>query len=256
MGEHGSWADFLYELGFVRDLHLDAQSALGREWRWQVFQDTHFDLSYLFFTVVVLMIIAYGGLRFLSSTKKKEGILPAKKWGFRAFLEIFCDGIFGLMSQVMGEKAARKHFKLIASMGIFIFFCNAMALIPGGAVPTATLKTNALIAIMVFIVYNYYGFKEHGVGYLKHFAGPIWWLSPLLFPLEVLSALVRPLSLSLRLLGNMVADHSVLFTFTVLVPLIIPVPFLFLGLIVVTIQTLVWCLLSMIYISMATAHDH
>jgi len=256
MGEHGNWADFLYKLGFVRDLHRDADSALSRDWTFVIFKETQFQLSHVFFAIVVMLMIAYGGLRFFSSLKAKDGILPPKKWGFRAFLELFSDALFGMMKQVMGEKNARKHFKLIASMAIFIFFCNIMALIPGGAVPTATLKTNLLIAGMVFLLYNYYGVKEHGLAYFKHFLGPIWWLAPIMLGIELISHIVRPISLALRLLGNMVADHSVLFTFTVLIPLVVPVPFLFLGLIVCTVQTLVWSLLSMIYISMATAHDH
>ncbi len=255
MGEHGSWADYLYNLGFWRDLHVGAEGSLKRETLTGMF-GTEFGLAHVVFAVVVLFIVAYGGMRFLSSLRAKDGIVPPKKWGFRAFLEMFADALFGMMKQVMGEKAARKHFKLIGSMAIFIFFCNIMALVPGGAVPTATLKTNLLIAAMVFLLYNFYGVKEHGLAYFKHFLGPIPWLAPLMLPIEIISHMVRPISLALRLLGNMVADHSVLFTFTVLIPIIVPVPFLFLGLIVCTVQTLVWSLLSMIYISMATAHDH
>lgn len=256
MGEHGSWFDYLYYLAGARHLHTEAQHALGRDWKALIFTDTHFSLTHVAWTVVVLLVVAYGGLKFFSSVKGEDGVVPSKKFGFRAFLEMFTDATYGLMIQVMGEKSAKRYLPLIGSMAIFVFFCNIMALLPGGSPPTATLKTNALLAIMVLLLYNFYGLREHGVGYLKHFLGPIWWLAPLMLPIEIISHLARPLSLSLRLMGNMAADHKVLFTFTFLVPLIVPVPFLLLGLLVCVVQTLVWSLLSMVYISMATAHDH
>ncbi len=255
MGEHGSWADFLYNFGWFGEVHKRAETSLKRDTLTDMFP-THFGTAHVVFALVVALFLIFSGFRFYASLKQKDGIIPHKKFGIRAFFEMFADALFGVMVNVMGEKAARKHLPLIGSMAVFIFFCNIMALIPGGAVPTATLKTNLLMAFMVFIIYNYYGVKEHGLKYFKHFLGPIWWLAPLMLLIELISHFVRPISLALRLLGNMAADHSVLFTFTMLIPLIVPVPFLFLGLIVCTVQTLVWSLLSMIYISMATAHDH
>lgn len=256
MGEHGSWFDFFYGSGLVRDVHGDAQHSLGRDWQALIFTDTHFTLDHVFWTLVVLVVITYGAVRFFASVKSEGGVIPSRRFGFRSFIEMFTDATYGLMVQVMGEKSARKHLPLIGSMAIFIFFCNILALLPGGAVPTSTLKTNLLLALLVFVVYNIYGLKENGVDYLKHFAGPIWWLAPLMLPIELIGHLARPVSLSLRLMGNMAADHKVLFTFTFLVPLLIPVPFFLLGLLVCVVQTLVWSLLSMVYISMATAHDH
>lgn len=256
MGEHGSWFDFFYTSEVVRDIHVDAQHALGRKWEALIFTDHHFSLDHVFWTIVVLLIVSVGAFKFFSSVRAKDGVIPDKKLGFRSFIEMFTDATYGLMVQVMGEKDAKKHLPVIGSMAIFIFFCNILALLPGGAVPTATLKTNLLLAIVVFLLYNAYGLKANGVGYLKHFAGPIWWLAPLMLPIELIGHLARPVSLSLRLMGNMAADHKVLFTFTFLVPLLVPVPFFLLGLLVCVVQTLVWSLLSMVYISMATAHDH
>lgn len=258
MGEHGSWFDFFYGSDLVRDLHESAQHSLGREKPMLMgfFSDSHFTLGHVFWTLVVLVVITWGAIRFFSSVRRADGIIPDKKFGFRSFLEMFTDATYGLMVQVMGEKSAKKHLPFIGSMAIFIFFCNILALLPGGAVPTSTLKTNALLAIVVFLAYNFYGLKENGVAYLKHFAGPLLPLAPLMIVIELIGHLARPVSLSLRLMGNMAADHKVLFTFTFLVPLIIPVPFFLLGLLVCVVQTLVWSLLSMVYISMATAHDH
>ena len=156
----------------------------------------------------------------------------------------------------MGEKNAKKHLWLIGSLAFFIFFSNIMALVPGFGVPTDTLKTNLGIALLVFLATHYYGVKEHGLAYFKHFAGPLPLLAPLMIPIELISHIARPASLALRLMGNMAADHKVVFTFFALVPILVPVPFLILGLLVCVVQTLVFCLLSMVYISMATAHDH
>ena len=258
MGEHGSWFDFFYGSTIVQDLHVSAAGELGRESPMLMgfFKESHFSLDHIFWTLVVLLVIIIGGLKFASSVRAKDGVIPARKFGFRAFLEMFTDATYGLMVQVMGEKSAKKHLSFIGGMAIFIFFCNILALLPGGAVPTATLKTNLFLAAVVFLAYNYYGLRAHGLAYLKHFLGPIWWLAPLMLPIEIVSHLVRPLSLAMRLMGNMAADHKVLFTFTFLVPLLVPVPFFLLGLLVCVVQTLVWSLLSMVYISMATAHDH
>jgi F-type H+-transporting ATPase subunit a len=100
------------------------------------------------------------------------------------------------------------------------------------------------------------GLKENGVGYLKHFLGPLIWLAPLLLPIELISHMVRPASLGLRLAGNMTGDHTVLGIFLNLVPIGVPMVFYVLGLFVCFLQAFVFSLLSMVYISMATAHDH
>src|SRR5262249_55464444 len=121
---------------------------------------------------------------------------------------------------------------------------------------TTTLKTNVALAGLVFLSTHFFGVREHGLAYFKHFLGPIWWLSPLMLPIELVSHLARPASLSLRLLGNMAADHKVVFTFFTLFPILLPIPFLFLGLLVAIVQTFVFCALTIIYISLATAHDH
>jgi len=109
---------------------------------------------------------------------------------------------------------------------------------------------------MVFFLTHYYGVKEHGLAYFKHFLGPSPALAPLMLPIEVVSHVARPLSLMVRLMGNMMADHKVVFSFFALVPLIVPLPFMLLGLLVCLIQALVFCTLTMVYISMAIEHEH
>src|SRR5206468_10079146 len=111
------------------------------------------------------------------------------------------------------------------------------------------------LAGFVFVMTHVFGLREHGVAYLKHFMGPVLWLAPLMIIIELISHIARPISLSLRLMGNILADHKVVFSFFTLVPLLVPVPFLLLGCLVAVIQTLVFCILTMVYISMAVAHE-
>ena len=109
---------------------------------------------------------------------------------------------------------------------------------------------------MVFLLTHYYGIKEHGaINYIKHFMGPTPALAPLIFPIELISHFARPLSLSVRLLGNMMADHKVVMSFFALVPILVPLPFMLLGLLVCLIQALVFCTLTMVYIGMAMEHE-
>lgn len=257
MGEHTTWTDLLYHLPGIRRLHDYGAHYLGRETEAAVFAESHFSLTHLFWALVVMLLVLWGGLKFRASLRRKdEGILPARKFGFRAFFEIVMDATFSTMVTIMGEKAARKHLWLIGSLALFILLSNMMALVPGFGVPTTTLKTNLALAGLVFVLTHVYGLREHGLAYFKQFVGPVWWLAPLMIPIEIVSHIARPVSLSLRLMGNMVADHKVVFTFLGLFPLLLPVPFLFLGLIVSIVQTFVFCTLSMIYIALAVSHDH
>src|SRR6185503_2683227 len=127
--------------------------------------------------------------------------------------------------------------------------------IPGFLPPTSTLKTNLAMSVLVFLLSHVFGVREHGLKYFKHFLGPIWWLSPLMLPIELISHIARPVSLSLRLMGNMLADHKVVMSFFALIPIVVPLPFLLLGLLVCVIQALVFTSLAMVYIGMAIEHE-
>ena len=257
MGEHGSWTDLLNKLPGWSSLEHNLQGIFGREQHAVIFTTSHFTVQHILWALAVMLFITYGAFRFHAAAVAKDGVVPSARFNVRALFEMVLDTVFGLMAQVMGEKNARRHFALIGSLALFILFSNLLALVPGAGVPTTTLKTNLGLGLLVFLATHYYGIKEHGVGaYLKHFAGPLPILAPLMVPIELISHLARPISLSLRLMGNMAADHKVVFTFFSLVPILVPVPFLILGLLVCVVQTLVFCLLSMVYISMATAHDH
>lgn len=219
-------------------------------------------ITHLVFTgllVVGLTIMALVARRKYSN--KDEALIPDGKLTMASFFEVIFEAIMGMMADMMGEKAARKYFPLITSLALFIFFGNLMGIVPGLAPPTANLNTGLACAIIVFLVYNVGGFIEHGPSYIKSFMGPVMWLAPLMLIIELVGHAFRPISLAVRLTGNMTGDHMVLGVFSDLasgvltVPFLIPVPFIFLGLLVSVIQALVFCLLSSIYIGFAVSRE-
>lgn len=263
MGEHSTWFDFLNGLPGWRNLHHTAEHWLGRgpgtanPWKFAMLQETHFTLTHVLLTMLVAGFLITGAFIYKGAVAGggKDALVPPKKFGMRNLFEMFCDGILSTMEGVMGRKNAIKYMPFIGSLAFFIFFCNILALIPGFHPPTDTLKTNVGLAILVFLATHYFGVREHGLAYFKHFLGPVWYLAPLMLPIELISHIARPLSLSMRLMGNMASDHKVVAAFTFLIPLLVPVPFLVLGMLVVVVQTLVFCLLACVYISMAVAHE-
>ena len=156
---------------------------------------------------------------------------------------------------VIGKKG-RKFVPLFASIFLYVWFNNLLGLVPGMTPATENINTTVAIGLFSFAAYNYFGFKEHGISYLKQFMGPLLLLAPLMIIIELISHIVRPASLGLRLQGNMLGDHTVLGIFLDLVPYGIPVVFYFLGMFVCTMQAFVFTMLSMIYVSMAISHDH
>jgi F-type H+-transporting ATPase subunit a len=129
-------------------------------------------------------------------------------------------------------------------------------MIPGLLPPTDNLNTTFALGAFVFIYYNYVGIKSSGLAYFKHFLGPVLWLSPLILVVEIASHVFRPISLGLRLRGNIMGDHVVLGIFNDLTPYVIPVVFYGIGLFVCLIQAFVFCLMTMVYISLSATHDH
>lgn len=183
-------------------------------------------------------------------------LLPEDKLTARGIYELLGSFILQLGDNVMG-KENRKFLPFVAALFTYIFFLNLLGLVPGFIAPTHALTFNLGVALVVFVAYNAWGVREHGVlAYLKHFCGPVWWMAPLLFVIEIVSHVVRPISLSLRLFGNMTGDHLVLGIFTQLTQYIIPVIFYFLGLFVCFMQAFVFTLLTMVYIRFSVAHEH
>jgi F-type H+-transporting ATPase subunit a len=254
MGEETTWFDLLPGM---RNLELFAKQYLKRTWGTEGFP-TAFSLTHVMGTLLVLTFCTIGAIAFASAVSKggRDAIVPPPKFTLRNMFEMFTDAIVGLASTIMGEKNARRFLPLIGTFAFFIFFSNCLALIPGFAPPTASAKTNAALALIVFVMTHVYGIKDNGLAYFKHFLGPVWYLAPLMVLIEIVSHIARPISLTMRLLGNMAADHKVVAAFFALVPLLVPVPFLILGVLVCIIQTMVFCILAMVYIQGAVAHEH
>ena len=183
-------------------------------------------------------------------------------------VETIVGATYKLSADLMGPKPAAYFLPLIGACALGIWFSNALGLIPGFLPPTDNFNTTFAMAIVIFFVTHVYGVKEHGfVKYFSHFFGPkvpwwiAWFIAPLMFVIEMISHVVRPITLGIRLMANMTADHMVLGIFVglfagmglVLLP--VPVVFYLMGVLVVTVQTLVFCLLSVIYITLAIQHE-
>jgi F-type H+-transporting ATPase subunit a len=188
----------------------------------------------------------------------KNYIVPDRGISFRNVFEALGQFIYNLARNIMGEEEAKKYFTVIMMLFTPVFASNLIGLLPGFLPPTDNFNTTLALGIFVFIYYNYQGIRTQGiVGHVKHFMGPVWYLAILIFPIELISHSVRPLSLGLRLKGNMEGDHLVLSIFSGLVPYLVPIPFYVIGLFVCFMQAFVFTLLTMVYISLATAHhDH
>lgn len=174
-------------------------------------------------------------------------------------LEMVFEAVRGLMKDMIGPESDR-YFPLLASLGLFILAANWLGMIPGFVSPTANINCTAALGICSFIYYNYQGIRHNGfVGYMKHFAGPVVFLAPLLFAIEIVSHLARPFSLSVRLFGNIFAEELIIHTLNqALFPFLASVPVMFLALFASSIQAFIFILLTMVYIGGAveTSHGH
>jgi F-type H+-transporting ATPase subunit a len=162
------------------------------------------------------------------------------------FVDLFASGVEG----ILGPKG-RQYVPLYGTFFLFILTSNLLGLIPGVSPPTSNINVTLALGLTSFVMYNYYGFRAHGGSYLKHFLGPVWWLAFLMLPLELIDNFLRPITLNLRLMMNMFADHLVLGIFTDLTKLVVPVVFLLLGTFVSVIQAVVFTLLSLVYVALA-----
>ncbi|GGA62750.1 ATP synthase subunit a [Edaphobacter acidisoli] len=144
----------------------------------------------------------------------------------------------------------------LAVLGLFILIANLMGLIPGLKSPTADVVVPLGFALVTFVYYHYHGVRANGFAYIKQFLGPVWWLYPLMFLIEIISHFARILSLTVRLYANIFAGDLVTLAFFSLVPLGIPLLFMGLHMFVAVVQAYVFFLLAAVYLSMAVAHDH
>jgi len=203
-------------------------------------------LGYAALTVLILMIVG-------KIAASNLAIVPT---GVQNFFEVVLDGILNFMAELMGEKNARRFFPLIATFSLFIFSCNVMGIIPGMASATANLNITVACALIVFVTVHFFGIKEHGFSYLKHFMGPVLWLAPLMFVLEIIGHLARPVSHSLRLFGNIMGEDTLLIILAGMVPFLLPIPIMAFMVFTSFVQTFVFVLLAILYIQGAVEHAH
>ena len=224
----------------------------------------HIHVATAILSGMLLILLSVMARTALGSNEK--AVAPAQQFSIKGFFEVFIESIAGLSDMVIG-KEGRKFVPMFATIFLYIWFNNLLGLIPGMTPATDNINTTVAVGLFSFLAYNFYGVKEHGLGYVKQFMGPLVWLAPLMLIIELIGHFVRPMSLGLRLQGNMTGDHTVLSIFldlapfpfvneTLLAALPIPVIFYFLGMFVCTMQAFVFTMLSMIYVSMAISHDH
>jgi F-type H+-transporting ATPase subunit a len=199
--------------------------------------------------IVVLGLIAFFILVRLTLSVEKPN--PAQQ-----IAELIHEFTGSNADQIIGHGYERFQ-AYVTCIFLFVLINNLLGLIPGLHTPTGFPVVPLGIALLTFLYYNFYGLREQGfVGYMKHFAGPVWWIAPLLFPIEIISHCARVMSLTIRLYANMFASDLVTLVFFSLVPLAIPAVFLGLHFFVSLIQAYVFMLLAMIYLSQAVAHEH
>ena len=186
---------------------------------------------------------------------KGQDISPAGSFGIRGFWEVFTEQIVKLSDTVIGREG-RFMVPFFCFLFLFIWIQNVLGLFPGFSPSTENLNATASLGLFSFLVYNYCGFKAHGFSYLKQYLGPVLLMAPLFLIIELLSHAFRPLSLGLRLFGNMKGDHMVIAVFLDMAPYIVPVLFYFLGFFVCTLQAFIFTMLSMVYMALAVSPDH
>lgn len=231
--------------------HLLGQPVLGTLPPGEPVAVTHVFLAVLVFIVSILFVVRAGFLRL----DAEQRLVPGEKLDLRTFFEVLVEALLSVMREIIGPKHAERFLPLIGTLAIFILFSNLLGLIPGMIPPTDSLNTTAACAIPVFLITHFEGFREHGIRYVRQFMGPVIWLAPLMFPIELISHLARPLSLSLRLFGNMLGDHKVMAMFLGLFPFVVPLPMLALGVLICVVQTMVFTMLTMVYIGQAVSHE-
>ncbi len=173
----------------------------------------------------------------------------------QAFYELVFKFFDNLVRELIG-KEGREFIGMIGSLGLFILVMNYMGLIPGLMAPTSNINGPAGCALFVFLYYNWQGIKRHKFHYIKHFTGDNPFLAVIMFPIEIISHLSRPLSLTLRLFGNITGEEMLLLVLTLLVPFIVPMPIMLLALFTGLLQAFVFVMLSCIYISGAISEHH
>jgi len=204
--------------------------------------------THVWFTWMAMLFLIIMGLL----VRRKLTLVPGK---LQNFWEVVVGGLEDFVVVNIGEKG-RTVMPVLLTIFVFIVTMNYIGLIPGCDAPTANVNTNAAMAIFAFLYYNWIGIKTWGPKYIKHFMGPVGFLAPLMLILETISHLARPLSLTLRLFGNIRGEEIVLVLLFVLAPIVGTLPMYFLFILAKTIQAFIFFMLTMIYLKGSLEHAH
>lgn len=255
MPDHTSFLSYLLALfpALGENMRNFGQTFLGQR---PVGADAAEPLAASVFVCLIIIFLAWRAKA--SVVDYEKSVIPDDKLSLRTFFEIFIGYFYGMMKDMMGPTRAKKYFPVVGTAACFIFFSNFLGLIPGFLPPTGTWNITVGSALVILVAFTYYGFRAQGIGFLTHLAGPWmgWAMLPinlLIFTVELVSTfIIRPVTLSIRLMLNMAVDHLLVTIVLGLFALFLPIPILMLGTIISIIQVLVFCLLSSIYIALAT----
>lgn len=206
--------------------------------------------------IVMGLLLFFGVMARRALDAAIDPLIPDDGMTLRGFGEVITEWLDGFVANVSELHGSRKFVPFFGSIFMFILAANFFGMIPGMEPPTGDTDLTFALGAICFAFYLYQGFKTHGASYLKSFLGPMLLLAPLMLPIEIADNLFRPFSLGVRLFANMFADHQVLGLFTRLTYLIVPLAFYALGAIVCIVQALVFTILSITYVRMASATQH
>jgi F-type H+-transporting ATPase subunit a len=210
--------------------------------------------GFIFVSHIILV-----GLIVLAFAKLATSSMQLVPSGVQNLMEAYLEGVISMGKDVVGEELARKYLPLVATIGLLVFFANVIGIFPGFESPSSNINMTLLLALVVFIYYNYEGIRVNGfIKYFGHFMGPMKVLAPLMFPIEVVSHLSRVVSLSFRLFGNIKGDDMFLGVMLMLAPWLVPVvPFTLLTF-MAFLQTFIFMILTYVYLAGAVliSEDH
>jgi len=224
----------------------------GKHFLEKIGVDPHPAIDLLMVAFLSLVLAFFGGRKY----RQKNMVKPTTQLNFSSLIGLAVEEIYNLVESNTG-KVAPHIFWIMGGFFLYILQNNLLGLIPGFSPPTDKFSITFGLGILSFFLYNFLGVKAHKWSYIQHFMGPVLWLAPLLFCIELISHFVRPMTLGLRLFGNLVGDHTVLSVFSEKIfPILVPVPFMFLGIFVAMVQAFVFFQLSMVYVSGAIEEAH
>ncbi|RDU63967.1 F0F1 ATP synthase subunit A [Helicobacter sp. MIT 14-3879] len=202
-----------------------------------------------FYTFIIFLI----ALLFAKLATKRLELVPN---GFQNVAEAFLSGIIFFAKDAIGEKLARKYIPLTATLALFVFLSNMIGIIPGFEAPSSSLSFTLVLALIVFFYYHFEGIRENGfIRYFGHFAGPVKLISPLMFPVELISHFSRVISLSFRLFGNIKGDDIFLLVMLMLAPWLAPLPAFAILTFMAFLQAFIFMILTYVYLAGAVILD-